>query len=71
MATSISLALAAPDREQVVCHLVEARMDDLVVHAEHEDVMKIPLHHAFEIRHRLAIEVPDLAAFGRVELAFE
>ena len=71
MATSISLALAAPDREQVVCHLVEARMDDLVVHAEHEDVVKILLHHTFEIRHRFAIDMGDLAAFGRIELAFE
>ena len=32
MATSIGLALPAPDREQVVCHLVEARMDYLVVY---------------------------------------
>ena len=48
---AIVSAPGAADGEQIVRHLVKAGVHHLIVHAEHEDVVEIMLHHLLQVGH--------------------
>src|SRR5258708_26112185 len=48
-------------REQIMRHMGEAGMDDLVVHGKYEHMREIPLHQSLELGAGLAIDVAGLA----------